>query len=49
MASQTSGGHHGGQPFTYYLFDALRPSEFERRGRGTPNRLGHRTVAGHSE
>src|SRR5271166_398190 len=22
----------GGQPFTYDLFDALRPSEFERRG-----------------
>jgi len=25
-------GTEGGQPFTYDLFDALRPPEFERRG-----------------
>ena len=32
MVSSHLGRSPRGQPFTYELFDALRPSEFERRG-----------------
>jgi hypothetical protein len=43
------GKPEGDQPFTYDLFDALRPSEFERRGSWFAESSEPPNTAGHTE